>query len=136
MQSTSCSTLRKNQSLQSLIAAITSLSRSKGRNGHITYWNLWNIDWNTNPQFYTDSSNAVDDAYKPPDLEDFDRQGEEEGEEESPLPIPGPSGTHPRILQSELNSDEQSSESMSNRPERHLGTIIEEMFWEREWHQS
>ena len=31
------------------------------------YWHLWNIDRNTNPQFYTDK---VDDNYKPPCHED------------------------------------------------------------------
>ena len=93
--------------------------------GHITYWNLLNIDCNTNPQFYTDLSDAVDDNYEPPHLEDFDSQEEEEGEEESPLSIPGPLGTHLRILPSEHNSDEQSSENTRDRLERHLGTIIE-----------
>ena len=45
--------------------------------------------------------------------------------------IPGPLGTHSRILQSEHNSDEQPSENTRDRLERHLGTIIEEIFWER-----
>ena len=99
--------------------------------GQISYGNLQNIEWNANPQFYTDSSDAADDNYKQPCHEGSDSQGEEEGEEESPLPIPGPSGTHLRIPQSEHNLDKQSSKSMSNRLERHLGTIIKEMFRER-----
>ena len=70
----------------------------------------------------------MDDNYQQPHLEDFDSQEEEEEEEESPLLIPGPSGTHSRIPESEHNLDEQSSKNMSDRLERHLGTIIEETF--------
>ena len=70
----------------------------------------------------------MDDNYEPPHLKDFDSQEEEEEEKESPLPIPGPSGTHLRILPSDINLEEQSSESMSDRLERHLGTIVEETF--------
>ena len=89
------------------------------------------MDRKANPHFYTELSNAVDDNYEPPHFEDFDSQEEEEGEEENPLPIPRPSGTHLRILPFECNSEEQSFESMSDRLERHLGTIIEKMFQER-----
>ena len=63
----------------------------------------------------------MDNTYEPPRQEDFDSPGEKEGEEENPLPIPDLSGTHLRILQSEHNSDKQSSKSMSDRLERHLG---------------
>ena len=99
--------------------------------GSITYLNLQNINHNTNPQFYTDLSNAVDNNFQQPHLEDSEIQ-EEEGEvEESPLPIPGPLGTHWRIPESEHSFNEQSSESTSDRLERHLGTTIEETFQER-----
>ena len=97
--------------------------------GNITYCQLHNIDWSTNPHLYSELSHHMDDNYKPPCLEDFNSQEEEEeGEEESPLPIPDPSGTHSRIPQSDTNSEEQSSESMSDGLKRHLGTIVEEMF--------
>ena len=101
------------------------------REGNITYCNLQNLDHNTNPQFYTDLSDTADNNYKQPHLEDSENWGEEEEEEESPLSIPGPSGTHLRIPESEHNLDKQSSESTSDRLERHLGTIIEKMFQER-----
>ena len=90
--------------------------------GSITYQNLWNIDRNTHPKFYADSSDAADDNFRQPCLEDIEQQGEEEEEEESP------SRTHLRIPESEHNSDKQSSENMSDRLERHLGIIIKEMF--------
>ena len=93
-----------------------------------TYWNLWNINRNAHPEFYTNLSNAADDNYEQPHLKDSEQWEEEEEAEESPLPIPGPSGTHLRIPESEHNLDKQSSKSMSDRLERHLGTIIEEMF--------
>ena len=96
--------------------------------GNITYHQLHNIDWSTNPHLYSQLSHHTDDNYKPPCLEDFDSQEEEEGGEESPLPIPGPSGTHLRILPSDINLEEESSKSMSDRLERHLGTIVEETF--------
>ena len=119
------------QRVEQLLAYIQSginLDRVPFTEGHITFQHLWNIDRNANPQFYTDSSNTADNNYEQPHLEDFDSQEEEEGEEESPLPIPGPSGTHLRNPQSEHNSEEQSSESTSDRLERHLGTIIDETF--------
>ena len=94
------------------------------------YQHLWNINRNAHPKFYTKSPNAVDN--KPPCHKETDSQEEgEEEEEECPLPVLDPPGTHLRIPESEHNLEEQSSESMSNRLERHLGTIIEEMFQER-----
>ena len=86
--------------------------------GNITFQHLWNIDQNTKPKFYTESSQHADDNYEPPCLEDFDSQ-EEEGEEENPLPIPDLLGTHTRNPHSEHSSGEQSSESTSKSLERH-----------------
>ena len=68
----------------------------------------------------------MDNNYKPPHDEASENEGEDE--ESSPLPIPDPLGTHLRIPESEQPSEEQSSESRSYRLERHLGTIIGEMF--------
>ena len=99
--------------------------------GNITYWQLPNIDCSENPKFYTKSSQHAYNNYQPPHIEDFDSQDEEEGEEENPLPIPDPSGTHMRNPHSEHSSGEQSSDSTSDRLERHLGTTIEETFQER-----
>ena len=116
------------QRVEHLLAHIWSginLNEVAFTDGSITYWNLWIINQNANPQFYTDK---VDDNYEPPCLEDFDSQEEGEGEEESLLPIPGPLGTHLRIPKTEHNSDEQSSVNTRDRLERHLGTIIEETF--------
>ena len=124
--------LTVNQRVESLLAHIWSginLDKMTFTEGNIWYRHLWDIDWNTNPQFYTESSQAEDNNYQPPCLEDFDSLDKEEGEEEIPLPIPGPSGTHMRNPHSEHSSGEQSSESTSESLERHLGTIIEEMFW-------
>ena len=104
------------------------LFRSAFTEGNITYCQLRNINQCTNPHLYSESSHHVDDNYEPPHLKDFDSQEEEEEEKESPLPIPGPSGTHLRILPSDINLEEQSSKSTSNRLERHFGTIMEEMF--------
>ena len=87
------------QRVENLLVRIWSginLDKVVFQEGHITYHHLCNIDQNANPQFYTKLSQAADDNYKPPCLEDFDSQDEEEGEEENPLPIPGPSGTHTR----------------------------------------
>ena len=122
------------QRVDQLLAHIRSgvnLDKITFREGSITYWNLWNIDCNANPQFYTDSSNTADDNYEQPCLKDLEQEEEEEEVEESPQPIPGPLGTHSRIPESEHNSEEQSSENTSDRLERHLGTIIEETFQER-----
>ena len=122
------------QRVEQLLAHIWSgvnLDKVGFTEGHITYHNLQNLDCNPNPQFYTDLSNAADDNYEPPRHKDSDSQEEGEGEEETPLSIPGPSGTHLRIPESDINSDEQSSENTRDRLERHLGTIIEETFQER-----
>ena len=100
--------------------------------GHITHHHLWEIDQNANPQFYTKSSQHVDNNYESPCFQDISSEGEEEEEvkeeEECPLPIPDPLGTHLEILHSEHSSREQFSESTRDLLDRHLGTIIEEMF--------
>ena len=70
----------------------------------------------------------MDNNYEPPCHEETESQGEEEEEEGHPLPIPDPLGTHLRIPESEHNLEEKSSESTSDRLERHLGTIIEATF--------
>ena len=62
--------------------------------GNITYQHLQNIDRNANPQFYTELSNAVDDNYELPHHKDSETRGEDEEEEENPLPIQGPSPIH------------------------------------------
>ena len=114
------------QRVEQLLARIQSginLDKIAFTEGNITYWNPWNLDCNANPQFYTNSSETAENNYKQPCLEDIEQQGEKEGEEESPLPIPGPLGTHLRIPESEHNSDKQSSKNTSDRLERHLGTI-------------
>ena len=54
-------------SVEQILAHIRSgvdLDQIAFREGNITYWNLWNIDRNTNPQFYTDSSDTVDNNYE------------------------------------------------------------------------
>ena len=94
--------------------------------GNITFRQLRNIDHSANPKFYTKSSQHVDNNYQPLHVEDFESQEEEGGEEEIPLPIPDPSGTHMRNPCTEHSSRELSSESTSDRLERHLGTITEE----------
>ena len=88
------------QRVDQLLACIWSgvnLDKITFREGSITYWNLWNLDCNTNPQFYTNLSDAMDDNYEQPHLKDIEQREEEEEVEESPLPIPGPLGTHSRI---------------------------------------
>ena len=98
---------------------------------NIKYWNLWNIDRVANPHLYSKSSNAVDDNYEPPDLEDSETREEEEEEEENPLPIPDPLGTHLTTQELELFSTKQLLEIMNYKLDRHLGTIIEETFQQR-----
>ena len=108
------------QQLDNLLTCIWSgenLDEIAFTEGNITYCQLCNIDRSTNPHLYSRLSHHADDNYEPPRLEDFDSQRVEEGEDESPLPIPGPSGTHSRILQSDTNSEEQSSKSTSDRLE-------------------
>ena len=119
------------QRVEQLLARIWSgvnLDEITFTEGNIQCRHLCDIDQNTNSQFNTESSQAVDDNYQPPCLEDFNSPDEEEGEEEIPLPIPGPLGTHTRNPHSEHSSREQSSKSLRESLERHLGTIIEEMF--------
>ena len=124
-------------SVDQLLAQIQSgidLDQVAFTEGNITYWHLQNIDRNANTQFYTESSNAVDDNYEPPCHEDSETMGEEEEEEEIPLPIPGPSHLSPiHLTTQELEhcSNEQLSENKNYKLDRHLGTITEEMFQER-----
>ena len=126
--------LSPEERLEELLACIWSgenLDKVAFQEGQITYPQLWQIDQNTNPQLYSESSQHVDNNYEQPCLEDFDSQDEGEGEEEHPLPTPGSLGTHMRNPPTEHSSGEQSSKSMRESLERHLGTIIEEMFQER-----
>ena len=85
-----------------------------------------------NPQFYTEVSLIEDADYQPPCVEQAEPQGEEEeeteGEENCPLPILAPSGTHLEILHSEQRSREQSLERLRDLLDKQIGTIIEEMF--------
>ena len=126
--------LTTDQRVENLLACIWSgvnLDKSTFTEENIWYSHLCDIYWNANPQFYTEVSQAVDNNYQPPCLEDFNSQDKEEGEEEIPLAIRGPMGTHMRNPHLEHSSRKQSSESMSESLERHLGTIIEETF--QEW---
>ena len=52
-------------------------------------------------------------------------------EEESPLPIPDPTGINSSTPSSEQDFSKQFSNNIRESLERHLGTIIEETFWER-----
>ena len=54
-----------------------------------------------------------------------------QGEEESPLPIPDPTGINSLTPSSEQDLNERFSNNMRESLERHLGTIIEETFRER-----
>ena len=73
----------------------------------------------------------MDDNDKPPRLEESDSQDEEEGQEASPLPIPGPLRINSLTPSSEQDLSEQFSNNMRELLVRHLGTIIEEIFRER-----
>ena len=98
--------------------------------GNITFRQLRNIDQNENPQFYSESSQHVDDNYEPRRLDELDShdKDKEEEEEEIPLPILDQTRINSPILFLEQGSSEPSSSSMRDSLERHLGTIIEEMF--------
>ena len=77
--------------------------------GNLTYQQLRRIDQLTNPQFYSEVSLLEDADYQPPRVEDPEPLGEKEEveeEEEHPLQIPDPSGTHLRILPSEHNLED------------------------------
>ena len=89
---------------------------------------LRNIDHNENPQFYLELSQHADNNYKPPRLEESDSQDEEEGEDESPLPIPDLTGINSSTPSSEQDLSERFSNNTRESLERHLGTIIEETF--------
>ena len=79
-----------------------------------------------------EAAQQEDTDYQPPRFQDVSSEGEEEEEqeeeEEHPLPIPDLLGTHLEIPHSEHSSQEQFSESTRDLLDRHLGTIIEEMF--------
>ena len=72
----------------------------------------------------------MDDNFKLSHLEESDSQDKdkEEGEEEIPLPIPDPMVINFLTPSSEQDSSERFSNSTRESLERHLGTIIEEMF--------
>ena len=74
--------------------------------GNITFRQLRNIDRNENPQFYSELSQHKDDNYQPQCLDELDSQDEEEGEEETPLPIPDPLGINSLTLSLEQDSSE------------------------------
>ena len=99
--------------------------------GNITFCQLRNIDRNKNPHFYLELSQHEDNNYQPQCLDELDSQDEEEGEEEIPLTIPDPSGINSLTPSSEQDLSEQFSNNTRESLERHLGTIIEEMFQER-----
>ena len=96
------------------------------REGNITYQNLQNINRVTNHHLYPESSVTADDNYEqPPFHEDSESKVEEE---HHPLAILDPLAiclTTPRI-RAVLRR------AITNyKLERHLGTIIEEIFRER-----
>ena len=74
----------------------------------------------------------MDDNYKPPHFQDISSKGEKveevEEEEECPLPIPDPSGTHSEIPHSEHNSPELYLQRLRELLDEHLGTIIQATF--------
>ena len=128
--------LTADQWLDSVLTCIQSginLDEPAFTEGNITFHQLRNIDWNENPQFYSESSQHVDDNYEPPRHEESDSQDEdeEEGEEEIPLPIPDQMRTNLWIPFSEQDLSKWFSNNRRESLERHLGTIIEETFWER-----
>ena len=75
----------------------------------------------------------MDDNYKPPRHKESDSLAEdkEEGDEEIPLPIPDRTRINSQIPSLEQDSSERFSNSTRESLERHLGTIIEEMFREQ-----
>ena len=65
-------------SVAQLLAHICSgidLNQPVFREGSITYQNLQNINRNTHPEFFTNSSDAVDNNYEQPCLEELEIQG-------------------------------------------------------------
>ena len=126
--------LTVNQRLDSLLTHIwlgINLNEIAFSDGNITFRQLRNIDCNENPQFYSELSQHEDDNYEPSHLEELDSQNEKEGEEESPLPIPDPTGINSLTPSSVQDLSKWFSNNMRESLERHLGTIIEETFWER-----
>ena len=99
--------------------------------GNITYRQLQKIDQLTNPQFYSKVSLLEDADYQPPPVEETEPLGEEEEVEEDedhPLHILDPSGTHSRILHSMHNSEDLSQERLRESLDEHLGTTLDQVF--------
>ena len=85
----------------------------------------------TNPQFYSEASLLEDADYQPSCIEEPEPLGEEEEdmeEEQRPLPILDPSGTHLRTLPTKNNSEDLSSERLRESLDEHLGMIINQAF--------
>ena len=123
--------------------------------GNITFQNLRDIDWSTNPHLYRESSGTANDNKISQHNKEIEEEGcqlehpQEEEEEDllqveegllSPLPIPGPStllicSPISPTLESERNLNTWFYESTSDRLGRHLGehleTILEETFQEK-----
>ena len=121
----------------------------------ITFRNLRDIDWSTNPHLYRESSGTANDNKISQHNKEIEEEGcqlehpQEEEEEDplqveeellSPLPIPGPStlvicSPISPTLESECNLNTWFYESTSDRLGRHLGehleTILEETFQEK-----
>ena len=126
--------LTPEQWLESILTRIRSrenLDEVAFKQDNITYHQLWRIDQATNPQFYTEASLLEDADYQPPCIEEPELLGEEEEveeEEERPLQILDPSGTHLRILPSEHNSEDLLQERLRESLDEHLGTLIDKTF--------
>ena len=75
----------------------------------------------------------MDNNYEPSCLDKLDSQDEdeEEEEEENPLPIPDQTVINSLTPSLEQDSSKRFSNNTRKSLERHLGTIIEEMFQER-----
>ena len=128
--------LTANQWIDTVLTRIRSgnnLDQPAFAEGNITYQQLRQIDRNENPEFYTESSQHVDNNYEPRRLDKLDSQDEDEEaeEEETHLPIPDQTRINSPIPFSEQGSSEPYSSSTRDSLERHLGTIIEETFQER-----
>ena len=105
--------LAPHQWLEALLAHIWSgenLDKVAFTEGNITYCQLQRIDQSSNPHLYTEASLLKDADYQPPCFQDdqSEEEEQEEGkvEEECPLLIPDPMGTHSEIPYSEHNSPE------------------------------
>ena len=100
--------------------------------GNLTYQQLRRIDQLTNPQFYSEVSLLEDADYQPPHVKEPEPLGEEqeveEEQEQRPLQILVPSGTHSKILSSEPNAPDLSQERLRESLDIHLGMIIDKSF--------